>query len=163
MVLLRGIEPSRFTPRENVLLIAGITSYIGDQRGCQDDFGNMISKHLNLQFCRNLLTLSAHLVDMGFMFGKGSKRTPALTHRSMVGRNIPSHRMWVVSATDTSMFSNQPYHNDVCDILVMYAQESASDGGETLLASSAAVYNEIAATRPDLVKVLTDPVWIYDK
>lgn len=71
--------------------------------------------------------------------------------------------MWVVSATDTSMFSNQPYHNDVCDILVMYAQESASDGGETLLASSAAVYNEIAATRPDLVKVLTDPVWIYDK
>ena len=45
----------------------------------------------------------------------------------------------------------------------MYVQDLALNGGESLLAPSAAVYNEIAATRPDVVDVLADPSWIYDK
>lgn len=57
----------------------------------------------------------------------------------------------------------KPFHNDVCDLLAMYVQDCASSGGESLLASSAAVYNEIAATRPDVIKTLAEPVWVYDK
>jgi hypothetical protein len=45
----------------------------------------------------------------------------------------------------------------------MYVQSCASTGGEAILSPSATVYNEIAATRPDLIKVLSDPIWTYDK
>ncbi|OCL07417.1 Clavaminate synthase-like protein [Glonium stellatum] len=57
----------------------------------------------------------------------------------------------------------QPFHNDVCDILAMYVQEQAAGGGESHLASSAKIYNEIAATRPDVIHTLADPSWIFDK
>lgn len=57
----------------------------------------------------------------------------------------------------------QPFHNDVCDILAMYVQEQAAEGGESYLASSAKIYNEIAATRPDVIHTLADPSWIFDK
>lgn len=45
----------------------------------------------------------------------------------------------------------------------MYVQSCASTGGESILSPSATVYNEIAASRPDLIKVLSDPIWTYDK
>ncbi|KAF2669054.1 Clavaminate synthase-like protein [Microthyrium microscopicum] len=57
----------------------------------------------------------------------------------------------------------QPFHNDVCDVLAMYVQEEAAEGGESHLASSAKVYNEIAANRPDAIHTLSQPNWIFDK
>jgi hypothetical protein len=57
----------------------------------------------------------------------------------------------------------QPFHNDVCDILSMYVQETAAEGGESRLASCATVYNEIAATRPDVIHTLAKENWIFDK
>ena len=50
-----------------------------------------------------------------------------------------------------------------CDILCLYSLGVAMNGGETLFAPSAAVYNEIAATRPDVIGTLADPTWIYNK
>jgi len=57
----------------------------------------------------------------------------------------------------------QPFHNDVCDILAMYIQEQAVEGGESHLASCSQVYNEIASTRPDVIHTLAQPNWIFDK
>lgn len=57
----------------------------------------------------------------------------------------------------------QPFHNDVCDILAMYYQSTALSGGESQLASSAKVYNEIAANRPDVIRTLAKDDWIFDK
>jgi hypothetical protein len=45
----------------------------------------------------------------------------------------------------------------------MYVQETAPKGGESHLASCAKIYNEIAATRPDVVHTLADGSWIFDK
>ena len=45
----------------------------------------------------------------------------------------------------------------------MSVQSHAPIGGETTLAPSAAVYNEIALARPDLIHTLSSPIWIYDK
>ncbi|CAO2655440.1 Nn.00g105040.m01.CDS01 [Neocucurbitaria sp. VM-36] len=123
LTILRGLTPSKYTAKDNVLLFTGLASYIGEQRGCQDRYGNMLT----------------HLVDMGFKFGKCSKRTPTFTGGVL------------------------PYHNDVCDILCMYIQDCAANGGESTLASAATVYNAIASTRPDVVKTLSAPIWIYDK
>jgi hypothetical protein len=57
----------------------------------------------------------------------------------------------------------QPFHTDRCDILAMYALDVAAIGGESLLASSGKIYNEIAATRPDVIHVLADDQWIFDE
>lgn len=57
----------------------------------------------------------------------------------------------------------QPFHNDVCDILAMYVQETATQGGESYLSSAAQIYNEIAATRPDVIHTLAKNDWIFDK
>ena len=57
----------------------------------------------------------------------------------------------------------QPFHTDRCDILSMYAYNIALSGGESLLASNAKIYNEIAKTRPDALHVLADDKWIFDE
>jgi hypothetical protein len=45
----------------------------------------------------------------------------------------------------------------------MYALDVAAIGGESVLASAGKVYNDIAATRPDVIHVLTDDKWIFDE
>ncbi len=45
----------------------------------------------------------------------------------------------------------------------MYVQETAAEGGESHVASCAKIYNEIAAARPDVIGVLADGSWIFDK
>lgn len=40
--VIRGLDPTDFSPLDNVLLYLGITSYIAEIRGCQDYDGRMI-------------------------------------------------------------------------------------------------------------------------
>ena len=56
----------------------------------------------------------------------------------------------------------QPFHNDVCDILSMYALARSASGGKSNIASAGQVYNEIAATRPDLIHTLSKDDWPFD-
>lgn len=42
--ILRGLEPKKYSPPDNVLLYLGITSYIAEIRGCQDYDGRMIGE-----------------------------------------------------------------------------------------------------------------------
>ncbi|KAI0047031.1 Clavaminate synthase-like protein [Auriscalpium vulgare] len=68
------------------------------------------------------------------------------------------------SATDSTPFGNaaytteaQVFHTDVDDLVALLMLEKALEGGTSRLASTARVYNELAETRPDLVKVLAEP------
>jgi hypothetical protein len=45
----------------------------------------------------------------------------------------------------------------------MYVLDTAAQGGMSKVASSAKIYNEIAATRPDVIHTLSDSSWIFDK
>ncbi|GAB1208677.1 hypothetical protein APSETT445_007428 [Aspergillus pseudonomiae] len=47
-----------------------------------------------------------------------------------------------------------PFHTDVGDIVSLFALGESAEGGESLLASSWTVYNELARTRPDIIQVL---------
>jgi hypothetical protein len=42
IIVLRGLEPGRYTDLENVILYTGISSYIAEKRGCQDRGGTML-------------------------------------------------------------------------------------------------------------------------
>ena len=42
------------------------------------------------------------------------------------------------------------------------ALECSTHGGEAIVASAWTVYNELAATRPDLIHTLAQPDWPFD-
>jgi hypothetical protein len=48
--VLRGLDPTRYSALDNVLIYVGVTSYIGSIRGCQDSDGNKLSKKKNFFF-----------------------------------------------------------------------------------------------------------------
>ncbi|KAF8994584.1 hypothetical protein BDQ17DRAFT_1392391 [Cyathus striatus] len=56
----------------------------------------------------------------------------------------------------------QVYHTDVGDIIALFALETAADGGASRISSSWRVYNELAETRPDLIRTLSEP-WPFDR
>ena len=53
----------------------------------------------------------------------------------------------------------QDFHTDGADIIGLLCMHAAARGGESKLASSYAVYNEILRRRPDLLDVLYEPMW----
>lgn len=56
----------------------------------------------------------------------------------------------------------QVFHTDIGDLIALLVLETAAEGGTSWLSSSGRIYNELAATRPDLVKVLSDSDWPLD-
>jgi hypothetical protein len=53
----------------------------------------------------------------------------------------------------------QDFHTDGADVIGLLCLHAAQSGGESKLASSYAVYNEILRRRPDLLEVLYQPMW----
>ncbi|KAL2267138.1 hypothetical protein VTJ83DRAFT_4415 [Remersonia thermophila] len=123
-VVLRGLQPEKYSNLDNILLYLGVTSYIAGTRGMQDFDGRMI------------LHIQAVLEDV-----KKDGKQP----------NSP----YVNRA--------QPFHADLCDVLAMYALNTAAVGGESYLASGAKIYNELARTRPDIIETLAKDDWIFDE
>ena len=56
----------------------------------------------------------------------------------------------------------QVFHTDAGDVIALLCLETAAEGGESKLSSSWKVYNELAETRPDLVRTLAEP-WAAEK
>ncbi len=52
------------------------------------------------------------------------------------------------------------FHVDQCDIVGLCCLHGSRSGGESLIASSIAIHNEIMKRRPDLLRVLYEPFWI---
>lgn len=80
----------------------------------------------------------AHIKDLSATKWTGSIRAPAYT----------THK--------------QVFHTDVGDIVSLFALNSAAEGGTSRLSSSWRAYNELAETRPDLVRTLAED-WVLDK
>lgn len=57
---------------------------------------------------------------------------------------------------------NQVFHTDIGDIIALFALGEAASGGHSYLSSSWRVYNELASTRPDLIRTLAEP-WAFDE
>ncbi|OTB01391.1 hypothetical protein M426DRAFT_323530 [Hypoxylon sp. CI-4A] len=75
----------------------------------------------------------SHIKDLTWSQGNGEIGSPAYT-------------------TDKQVF-----HTDSGDIVSLFALETSAVGGASKLASTWRVYNEIAATRPDLIHTLSQP------
>lgn len=55
----------------------------------------------------------------------------------------------------------QAMHTDPGEIIGMFCIGTAAEGGESRIASSTAIYNELAAQRPDLLNTLSRN-WVFD-
>jgi Taurine catabolism dioxygenase TauD, TfdA family len=53
----------------------------------------------------------------------------------------------------------QDFHTDGADVIGLLCLHAAKAGGESKVASSYAVYNEIFRRRPDLLELLYEPMW----
>jgi hypothetical protein len=48
--VVRGLNPDDYSRETNVIMYVGMSSYIGETRGRQDEFGNMLRKSINNPF-----------------------------------------------------------------------------------------------------------------
>ena len=119
--MLRTIPVDSYSKADNVLIYAGISSYVGGQRGLQNVGGGVL----------------VHIKDLTRTAQAGSIGSPAYT-------SVP-----------------QVFHTDIGDIVSLMALDVAAEGGTSRISSSWRVYNELAETRPDLIKTLTDP-WPFE-
>ncbi|KAG4442198.1 hypothetical protein IFR05_002308 [Cadophora sp. M221] len=58
---------------------------------------------------------------------------------------------------------SQPFHTDTgADIVALYSLGESECGGESQLVPMATVYNEIAKSRPDTIRLLASHSWVFD-
>ncbi|AEO71829.1 uncharacterized protein THITE_2148420 [Thermothielavioides terrestris NRRL 8126] len=112
--IVRGLDPDAYTVEDLTVVYLGISSYIGERRGKQDQRGSML--------------------------------------------------MHVIKRDDSAEDSeDKPFHTDtVTDCLCLFTLNLAETGGRSVISSAWTVYNELAATRPDLIHVLSAPDWPFD-
>ena len=70
--------------------------------------------------------------------------------------NNPAHRVYGTRARHL-------YHTDSCDIVGLLCLHTARAGGQSKIASSVTVYNEMLKRRPDLVEVMAQPFYLDRK
>jgi len=77
-----------------------------------------------------------------------------LGHVKDLGHDIsnPVTRIYATNA-------RQPFHVDLCDIVGLLCLKTAKVGGESIIASSITVYNELVKSRPELAQLLAEPLY----
>ncbi|KAE8445881.1 hypothetical protein EG329_012805 [Mollisiaceae sp. DMI_Dod_QoI] len=126
--VLRGLDVDRYSTEENVIIYAGVSSYIGSVRGRQDN----------------------KIVD-------GVRQSSMLNHIKDLSQTSVAGRIGAPAYTT----DKQVFHTDAGDIVSLFCLNTAARGGASKLASSWRVYNELARTRPDLIKTLSED-WAFD-
>jgi hypothetical protein len=59
---------------------------------------------------------------------------------------------------------SETFHTDPFpDILGLQTKTCAAKGGNHVISSSLAIYNTLAATRPDILETLAQPNWPFDR
>ncbi|KAG6829271.1 hypothetical protein H0H92_005091 [Tricholoma furcatifolium] len=120
--VLRAIPVDSYSSEDNVLIYAGVSSYVAPTRGLQDKNGGVLS----------------HIKDL------------TKTQSGLIGG--PAY------TTDKQVF-----HTDQgSDVVSLLALQTAAEGGVSRISSSWRVYNELAESRPDLIKTLSEP-WAVDE
>jgi hypothetical protein len=91
--VVRGLNPDEFSPEDNVLVFLGISSYIGVQRGRQDEEGNMLSKSLGPFFKNTRLTSPVHIRDAKLSKTPQQDRPTRYSSRASVSHPSPIPRL----------------------------------------------------------------------
>ena len=93
--------------------------------------------------------IGAHLGSARSQNGKGH----VLGHVQDLGLDVadPNVRIYQTNVRQT-------YHTDSCDIVGLLCLKTAQSGGLSALVSSSTIFNEMRRRRPDLLKLLFEPI-----
>lgn len=83
---------------------------------------------------------------------QGKPATVVLTHVTNLKTSLNEHMI----ASPAYTTDKQVFHTDAGDIVALMALETAEEGGASKIVSTWRIYNELAKTRPDLVKILSE-------
>ncbi|KAF7550354.1 hypothetical protein G7Z17_g5778 [Cylindrodendrum hubeiense] len=89
---------------------------------------------------------------------QGKPADVVISHIKDISREVDASRIGAPAYTA----EKQVFHTDAGDVIALFALGEAAEGGQSYLSSSWHVYNELAATRPDLVRTLAEP-WASDE
>lgn len=95
--------------------------------------------------------LSMHLGDR---VASQNAKGHVLGHITDIGETVHNPNQRGPYSSDTI-----PYHVDCCDIVGLMCLQPARSGGESSVASSITVHNELLRRRPDVVRVLARPYY----
>jgi hypothetical protein len=128
--VLRGLPVRKHSREDNIIIYAGVSSYIAPICGRQDSIFDGEAADVVL----------AHIYDLSDVYDASALGAPAYTTEKQV------------------------FHTDSGDVIALFCLSEAAEGGQSKLSSSWLVYNELAKTRPDLVRTLAEPwpVEVYD-
>lgn len=54
LAIITGLDPDRYSLKENIILFAGLSSYIGDKRGSQGPELDVLSSYFNIEHSKRL-------------------------------------------------------------------------------------------------------------
>ncbi|KAI5861635.1 hypothetical protein GGS23DRAFT_611765 [Durotheca rogersii] len=121
-----------------------------------------------------LSSQKAQYADIEYEFNEKKFLARAAAHAEAGGLKTDLPRGWpktlnvnVLNHSDEVQHVNSriqmPFHTDlVCDTIALLTVSCGDGGGDGYIASAWTVYNELAATRPDLINVLAEPNWPFD-
>ena len=87
----------------------------------------------------------------------GTKQSSMLNHIKDLSTTSVAGKIGAPAYTT----DKQVFHTDAGDIVSLFCLQTAQSGGESKLASSWRVYNELARTRPDVIRTLAED-WAFD-
>ncbi|KJX97446.1 hypothetical protein TI39_contig490g00005 [Zymoseptoria brevis] len=83
----------------------------------------------------------------------GKPADVVLAHIKDLSRTVDASKIGAPAYTT----DKQVFHTDVGDVIALNCLNTAAEGGRSKLSSSWTVYNEIAKSRPDLIRRLAEP------
>jgi hypothetical protein len=136
LLLLRGLDPGRYSPDDLKLLYAGLCRHLG-----------------SLVYSNRAGEIMREIRDVTRDDNRGvGERYGALPDPGKPGAFLSSY-----ARTLTSQLLR--FHTDRCDVVGLFCIRQAKAGGLSQLCSSPAVHNEMLRRRPDLCRALYEPVW----
>ena len=132
LLMLQGLDPSRYTPDEAKIVYAGICRQLG----------TLVFSNRGGEVMREIRDVGR---DVGERYGQ-------LAGDGTQGAFLSSY---------SRTLSNQGlrYHTDRCDVVSLFCIRQAMRGGVSKLCSSPAVHNAMLERRPDLCAALHETVW----
>jgi hypothetical protein len=130
LLMLRGIDPSRYTLDDARIVYAGIARQLG----------TLVFSNRGGEVMRDIRDVGA---DVGQRYGELKGKEGA----------------FLSSYSRTLSNGSLRYHTDRCDVVALFCIRQAMKGGLSKLCSSPAVHNAMLERRPDLCAALYENVW----
>jgi hypothetical protein len=146
LLLLRGIEPGRYSPGELKLLYAGLCRHIG----------SLVYSNRAGEIMREIRDVTRDEEP-----GVGDRRVGVRSVGERYGALPDPGKPGAFLSSYARTLTNQllRFHTDRCDVVGLFCIRQAREGGLSQLCSSPMVHNEMLRRRPELAAALYKPVW----